>query len=59
MQHKSNKQHKSEKHEKLNSKHKPSFYVTASAISVFTAVLSTAAFAAYGVISTGIKILSL
>jgi hypothetical protein len=59
MQHKSNKQQKPEKHEKLNAKHKPSFYVTASAISVFTAVLSTAAFAAYGVISTGIKILSL
>jgi len=59
MQHKPNKQHKPEKHDNLNVKHKPSFYVTASAISVFTAVLSTAAFAAYGVISTGIKILSL
>jgi len=59
MQHKLNQQRKPEKHDKVNTKHKPSFYVTACAVSVFTAVLSTAAFAAYGVISTGIKILSL
>jgi len=59
MQHKPNKHHKLEKRDKLTVKHKPSFYVTASAISVFTAALSTAVFAAYGVISTGIKILTL
>jgi hypothetical protein len=59
MQHKSNKQHKPEKHDKLNVKHKPSFYVSSTAIAVFTTVLCTAAFAIDGMVSAGIKILSL
>ena len=59
MQHKSNKQHKPEKHEKLNVKHKPSFYVSSTAIAVFTTVLCTTAFAIDGMVSAGIKILSL
>jgi hypothetical protein len=59
MQHKSNKQHKPEKHDKLDVKHKPCFYVSSTAIAVFTTVLCTAAFAIDGIVSTGIKILSL
>jgi hypothetical protein len=48
-----------DKEEKSHVHHKPSFYVTATAITVLTCVLSTAAFAIHGVLSTGIKILSL
>jgi len=66
MQHKSNKQHKPEKHDKLNVKHnklnvkhKPSFFVSSTAIAVFTTVLCTAAFAIDGMVSAGVKILSL
>jgi hypothetical protein len=59
MQHKPNKQHKPEKHDKLDVKHKPCFYVSSTAIAVFTTVLCTAAFAIDGIVSTGIKILSL
>jgi len=59
MQHKSNKQHKPEKHDKLNVKHKPSFYMSSTAIAVFTTVLCTAAFAIDGMVSAGVKILSL
>jgi hypothetical protein len=68
MQHKPNKHFKfdkldmedlQDKEEKSHVHHKPSFYVTATAITVLTCVLSTAAFAIHGVLSTGIKILSL
>jgi hypothetical protein len=59
MQHKSNSKPKLDEQEKSNVKHKPSFYVTATVISIFTAALSTAAFAIHGVLATGIRILSL
>ena len=59
MQHKPDNKHQLDKKEKPNAKHKPSFYVTATAISIFTAVLSTAAFAIHGVLVTGIKMFSL
>ena len=68
MQHKPNKYYKfdklgmeemQDKEEKPNVQHKPSFYVTATAITVLTCVVSTAAFAIHGVLSAGIKILSL
>ena len=68
MQHKPNKYYKfdklgmeemQEKEEKPHVQHKPSFYVTATAITVLTCVISTAAFAIHGVLSTGIKIFSL
>lgn len=59
MQYKTNKQHKPKKHDNLNVKHKPCFYVSSTAIAVFTTVLCTAAFAIDGIVSTGIKILSL
>jgi hypothetical protein len=48
-----------DKKEKPHVQHKSSFYVTATAITVLTCVVSTAAFAIHGVLSTGIKILSL
>ena len=48
-----------DKEEKPHVHHKPSFYVTATAITVLTCVVSTAAFAIHGVLSTGIKIFSL
>jgi hypothetical protein len=56
MQHKPKKQHKLDN---PNVKHKPSFYVSSTAIAVFTTVLCTAAFAIDGMVSAGIKILSL
>ena len=68
MQHKPNKYYKfdklgmeemQDKEEKPHVHHKPSFYVTATAITVLTCVISTAAFAIHGVLSTGIKIFSL
>jgi hypothetical protein len=58
MQHKPNTQLKLDKHEKPNVKHKPSFYVSVTAISVSTTILCTAAFAIDSMVSTGIKILS-
>jgi hypothetical protein len=68
MQHNPNKHYKldklgmedmQDKEEKPHVHHKPSFYVTATAITVLTCVISTAAFAIHGVLSAGIKILSL
>jgi hypothetical protein len=68
MQHKPNKYYKfdkldmeetQDKEEKPHAQHKPSFYVTATAITVLTCVVSTAAFAIHGVLSTGVKIFSL
>jgi len=58
MQNKPNTQRKSEKHENLNLKHKPSFYVTVTVVAAFITVLCTAAFAIDGLVSTGAKMLS-
>ncbi|QWE01297.1 hypothetical protein FD967_04510 [Polynucleobacter sp. JS-Mosq-20-D10] len=68
MQHKPNKHYKfdkldtedmQDKEDGPHVRHKPSFYVTVTAITVLACVVSTAAFAIHGVLSTGIKILSL
>jgi hypothetical protein len=58
MQHKPNTQRKLDKHQNPNVKHKPSFYVSITAVAAFTTVLCTAAFAIDGLVSTGAKILS-
>ena len=44
--------------EKLNVKHKLSFHVTAGALCAFTIFVSTAAFAAIGLITTASKIIA-